>query len=133
MRISDWSSDVCSSDLPRDRGRPGGTRTRTREGVARWASRRACGTWATPPMAGTALGERGRSGALAAATARARGTALGRAGFDRQRAFAVGVATARPEGAGLSGALAGRYGAPRETGGRTRVGEGKSGAGGGSP
>src|SRR3546814_8418119 len=76
---------------PRDRGRPGGTRTRTREGVARWASRRACGTWATPPMAGTALGERGRSGVLAAATARARGTALGRAGFDRPRAFAVGV------------------------------------------
>src|SRR3546814_14177721 len=26
---------------PRDRGRPGGTRTRTSEGVARWASRRA--------------------------------------------------------------------------------------------
>src|SRR3546814_9922032 len=101
MRISDWSSDVCSSDL-------GGTRTRTREGVARLASRRACGTWATPPMAGTALGERGRSGALAAATARARGTALGRAGIDRQRAFAVGVATARPEGAGLAGALARR-------------------------
>src|SRR3546814_3434506 len=30
------------------------------EGVARWASRRACGTRATPPMAGTAHGERGR-------------------------------------------------------------------------
>jgi len=38
------------------------------EGVARWASRRACGTRAAPPKAGTAHGERGRSGALAAAT-----------------------------------------------------------------
>src|SRR3546814_14203892 len=67
-------------------------------------------------MAGTVLGERGRSGALAAATARARGTALGRAGFDRQRAFAVGVATARPEGAGLAGALARRSAALRASG-----------------
>ena len=88
-------------------GRAG--RARGQEGVARWASRRACGTRAAPPMAGTAHGKRGRSGAFAAAvtgTARARGPALGRAGFDRQRAFAVGVATARPERAALAGALA---------------------------
>ena len=83
-------------------------RAHGQEGVARWASRRACGTQAAPPMAGTAHGERGRSGAFAAAAARARGTTLGRAGFDRQRAFAVGVATARPEWAALAGALARR-------------------------
>src|SRR3546814_1509528 len=31
MRISDWSSDVCSSDLP-GRGRPGGVRRREQYG-----------------------------------------------------------------------------------------------------
>src|SRR3546814_10202899 len=41
MRISDWSSDVCSSDLLRDQGRPlaggdgGGVQRRLGEGVVR--------------------------------------------------------------------------------------------------
>ena len=93
----------------RGRGRLGGTRTRIKKALraGRPAGHAAeCGTGATPPKAGTAHGERGRSGAFAAATARARGAALGAAGFDWQRAFAVRVAAARPERAALAAALA---------------------------
>src|SRR3546814_15198465 len=45
MRISDWSSDVCSSDLPTGRELPAGTFEAEAEGVALWSCTPDIGYW----------------------------------------------------------------------------------------
>src|SRR3546814_4886721 len=58
MRISDWSSDVCSSDLPDvggDRGRGGPVRQRK-------AAQRCGGIGGAGQSAGAATGDAGRGG-----------------------------------------------------------------------
>src|SRR3546814_16180878 len=89
MRISDWSSDVCSSDLPRLRSRCGGAAAATRQPQPVPAHGRAAEAVAAAAQLSRQAADPARAAAIAADWRANRRAAKGDAGSIRSGPWAV--------------------------------------------